>query len=122
VSAIEGGQPLEEVAEARGLSAIEMPGLPRGAPMPDARVAEAMFAVPAPGEGAVTAGHAALADGGVAVFVVRSVTPGNVAQATPEEREQLRAQLSQVAGFGDGQAYVSALRQRMRVTVAEDRL
>lgn len=122
VAAIEGGQAIEEVAEARGLAPVEMPGLPRGAPIPDAAVAEAMFAAPAPADGAVTAGQAGLADGGVAVFVVRSVTPGNVAEASPEEREQLRAQLAQVAGFGDGQAYVTALRQRMRVTVAEDRL
>jgi hypothetical protein len=34
----------------------------------------------------------------------------------------LRAQLAQIAGFSDGDVYVSALRQRMRVTVAEDRL
>lgn len=122
VAAIEGGQALDAVAEGRGLAAVEMPGLPRGAPIPDAAVAEAMFAAPAPAEGAVSAGQAVLADGGVAVFVVRAATPGNVAEASPEEREQLRAQLTQIAGFGDGEAYVSALRQRMRVTVAEDRL
>jgi peptidyl-prolyl cis-trans isomerase D len=121
-AAIEGGQTLEAVAEARGLAAVELPGLPRGAPIPDASVADAMFAAPAPGEGEVSTGQAALADGGVAVFVVRSVTPGNVAEASPDEREQLRAQLARIAGFGDGEAYVSALRQRMRVTVAEDRL
>jgi peptidyl-prolyl cis-trans isomerase D len=122
VAAVEGGQALDAVAQARGLAAVEMPGLPRGAPIPDPAVAAAMFAAPAPEQGAVSAGKAELADGGVAVFVVRSVTPGDVAEAAPEEREQLRAQLVQVVGFGDGEAYVSALRERMRVTVAEDRL
>lgn len=122
VAAIEAGQAIEAVAGSRGLAPVEMPGLPRGAPIPDATVAAAMFAAPAPAEGAVTAGQAPLADGGVAVFVVRAVVPGNVAEASPEEREQMRAQLAQLAGFADGQAYVTALRQRMRVTVAEDRL
>src|SRR5690606_21178051 len=39
LAAIEGGQGLDAVAEARGMAAVEMPGLPRGAPLPDAAVA-----------------------------------------------------------------------------------
>jgi len=90
--------------------------------MPDAAVAEAMFRTPSPAAGKASAGKAALADGRVVVFAVSKVIPGNPAEATAEQKLGLQQQLAQMAGGVDVDGLVSALRKRIRITVAEDRL
>jgi peptidyl-prolyl cis-trans isomerase D len=119
---VRGGQTLSEAASARGLTAVALPQVPRGAPVPDPQVNEAMFAVPPPAAGKGSPGKARMGDGRMAVFVVTQVTPGNAATATPEQRVQLQQQLAQVGGTEDAQALVRALRKRLKITVAEDRL
>ena len=122
VAELQGGKPLKELAAAQNLAVSDVPGLPRGAPAPDAAAADAMFQVPPPAPGKVSPGKAVLADGRVVVFAVSKVTPGNPAEATAEQKGTLQQQLAQMAGDDDVESLVSALRKRMKVTVVEDRL
>ena len=63
-----------------------------------------------------------LADGSIVAFQVTRVIPGDLAEVTDEQRTMLRQQLARAAGNEDVTALVKALRKRMQVTVAEDRL
>ena len=119
---LRGGQTLAQAASARGLEAVDLPEIPRGAPVPDPLVNQALFNAPAPAAGKGSPGTARMVDGRMAVFVVNTVTPGDAAKATPEQRVQLQQQLAQVGGVEDAQALVRALRKRLQITVAEDRL
>ena len=121
VAEVERAGGLAAVAEARGLALMTEPSLPRGMPVPDPESAEAIFAVAAPAEGAVTAGHV-VRDGAAVVFAVRGVTPGEVPPEGSPEREMLATQLARLAGNDEAEAYVEAVRARMEVEVAEDRL
>ena len=99
-----------------------MANLPRGAPMPHAAASEAYFSVPAPAAGKASPGKVTLPDGSIVVFTVSKVTPGNLAEVTPQERAMLQQQLAQASGSDDARAYVGALRRQMQVKVAEERL
>ncbi|HET8818580.1 MAG TPA: SurA N-terminal domain-containing protein [Xanthomonadaceae bacterium] len=121
VSSLDAPGELEAMATERGLALEEQAGLRRGMPLPGPEAVQAMFTVPAPAEGAVSAGHV-VRDGDAVVFVVRSVTPGEVPPADSPERAMLASQLAQLVGNDEAQAYVDALRKRMRVEVAESRL
>ncbi|GAB3732545.1 peptidyl-prolyl cis-trans isomerase [Luteimonas pelagia] len=121
LEAVRAGGSLAEAA-GEGIEVAEVPGVPRGAPVPDAATSEAMFALAPPAAGEVAAGSLARDDGSVVVFVVRGVTPGDPAAATPEQREGLRAQLAEIHGMADAQAFTDALRKRMSVSIAEERL
>jgi peptidyl-prolyl cis-trans isomerase D len=122
VAAVRGGKPLAEVAAARQLAATDMPGLPRGMPMPSAEANEAMFAAPHPAGDKPSVGKVALPDGRIVVYAVSKVVPGDPKQATKEQRTSLAAQLAGVAGNGDVEGVIQALRARARIEVAEDRL
>lgn len=122
IERVQDGQSLADAAQARGLEVVTLPELARGQPVPDPAANEAIFAVPPPAPGKVSLGKVRLADGRMAVFAVEKVTPGDPAKATPEQRTQLQQQLSRLAGVEDAQALVDALRKRVTITVAEDRL
>ncbi len=122
IAEVRAGRNLKELAAARNLAASDMPGLPRGTPVPDAAVAEAMFKVPAPVPGKVSPGKALMADGRVVVFAVSKITPGNPSEATAQQKTSMQQQLAQMAGGDDVESLVRTLRKRMKVTVAEDRL
>ena len=123
VVAVAQGRTLAEVASQRGLPApSDTAGLPRGAPVPDPKANETIFAAPAPAAGKVSPGKAVLADGRIVVFAVSKVTPGNPAEATPEQQQAMRQQIAQFSGEADAAALVAALRRQLRITVAEDRL
>src|SRR5690606_26960651 len=98
---IRAGKSFAEVAEAHQLAVTEMPGMPRGMPLPDAEANKAMFAVAVPGEGKPGLGKLALADGRIAVFQVTKVIPGDLAEVTPEQRTTFREQLGRSAGNAD---------------------
>lgn len=120
---VKGGETLEAIALSKQLPPPQtIPGLPRGAPVPDAAVAEAIFAVPAPAAGKVAAGHASMPDGRIVLFAINKVTPGDVAAMPAQQREQLQQQIAQIGGGDDVQALVSALRKRVKVTVVEQNL
>lgn len=117
------GETLDAVAASRSLPAPQQfPGIPRGAPIIDPSVSEAVFAVPAPAAGKTAPGKTVLANGQVVLFAVAKVTPGNVAEVSPEQRAMLQQQLEQVGGMSDVQALVQALRKRMKVEVVEANL
>ncbi len=119
---VRAGKPLQDLATARGLTAANIPGVPRGAPVPDIDVADAMFRAPVPAQGKFSAGKARMADGRFVVFVVSKVTPGDPAQATPEQRIQMRQQIAEAAGYGEAMSIVKELRRKTKISVAEDRL
>ena len=119
---VNAGKPLQDLATARGLTAANIPGVPRGAPVPDIGVADAMFRAPVPAAGKLSAGKARMADGRFVVFIVSKVTPGDPTQATPEQRIQMRQQIAEAAGYGEATSMVKELRKKMKITVAEDRL
>ena len=122
VAAVRGGKVLKEVAEARGVEAAEIGELPRGLPVPSPQAAEAIFAAPAPEAGKKSVGRVVLDDGRIVIYAVRKVIPGDAGEATAEQRDTLREQLGLVHGNQDVQALIQALRGKMRVTVAEERL
>lgn len=122
VSELEAGATLQSLAEARGLAIVEVPNLPRGAPVPDAASADAVFALAPPAEGKVAAAQTMMADDSRVVFVVSKVTPGNVDEIPPQELATMEQQLIRIAGDQDASTLVEAVRQRMQVKVAEDRL
>lgn len=118
----EGGQTLEAMAVERQLSPVVVSGVRRGMPTPTAEANRAFFSVPAPAAGKVSAGHATLPDGSIAVFAVTKVTPADPAAASPQERMFVQMQLAQMLGAEDARAFVAAMRKRMQVKIAETRL
>lgn len=119
---VRAGKPFAEVAAAHQLAVTNMPQMPRGMPLPDARANKAMFAVAAPAEGKPSLGKLVLDDGRIVAFQVTKVIPGDLSEVSEEQRATFRQQLGRTAGNDDVNALVQALRKRMRITVAEDRL
>ncbi|MCW5581281.1 MAG: peptidylprolyl isomerase, partial [Luteimonas sp.] len=116
------GEGLREIAAERSLVVQDIPGLPRGAPVPDAAASSAYFSAPVPAEGKGTPGKVRLADGSVLVFNVTRVTPGNPDDASDAERDMLKQQLAVLAGREDADTLLRALRRQMKVTVVESKL
>ncbi|RDZ27907.1 peptidylprolyl isomerase [Lysobacter silvisoli] len=120
---VRGGETLEAVAASKQLPAPNaIPNLPRGAPIPDPSVSEAVFAVQPPAAGKVSPGKAVLPDGRAVLFAVSKVTPGDLSTVPPPQREQMMQQLAQFSGADDLKALVAAQRKRMKVTVIDQNL
>lgn len=122
VAAVRGGKTLLALATERGLVAQDVPGVTRGAPVPDPAAAEAYFEAAPPVGGKPSPGKVALPDGSFVVFAVNKVIPGDPKEASPQEREMLKQQLAQLNGSEDTAAMLRALRERMNITVVEARL
>ncbi|BDU17274.1 peptidyl-prolyl cis-trans isomerase [Lysobacter auxotrophicus] len=117
------GETLDAIAASKQLPPPQvLPGVPRGAPVPEASVSDAIFAVPAPVAGKQSAGHAVLSNGAIALFAVSQVTPGDLASIPAEQREMLQQQIAQVGGGDDVRALVDSLRKRVKVQVVEQNL
>ena len=97
-------------------------GVDRGASVPDPAATAAYFQAAAPAAGKVTPGKVELPDGRYVVFAVSRVVPGDPAEATAQEREQLEGQLAQVVGNEDATSLLRTLRQQTKVTVVDARL
>jgi peptidyl-prolyl cis-trans isomerase D len=120
---LRGGESLEAVAASSGLPSPQiLPGIPRGAPVIDPSVSEAVFALPAPAAGKSAFGKTLLTNGQAVLFAVTRVTPGNMAEVPPEQRTMLEQQLEQAGGASDTDALVQALRKRMKVKIVEANL
>jgi peptidyl-prolyl cis-trans isomerase D len=120
---LKAGKTLAELATAESLPAPQsVPGVPRGAPLVDAAVSEAIFSLDAPADGKSSAGKQVLADGSLVLFTVDRVVPGSAADVPAPQRQMLQQQLAQIAGAEDAQALVSALRGTMEVDVSENNL
>ena len=113
---------LQAIAGERGLDVQSIPGVPRGAPIPDAQASQAMFRAAAPDEGGRTPGKTPLADGSMLVFTVDKVIPGDPEEASEQEREMFRQQMASLMGREDADTLLKALRRSMRVSVVESRL
>ena len=122
LAAVRAGATFTDAAAAEQIAVSNAAGLSRNAPMPDHALVEAMFRAPPPAPGKVSAGKSVLPDGRVFVFAVSRVVPGNPTEAPPEEKQAIEQQLVQLLGVDDQQALVHSLRDRVKVTVAEDRL
>ncbi len=122
VAELAGGATLASLAEARSLDAQSLPGIPRGAPVPDPVANQAYFRAVAPADGATTPGRVMLPDGSAVVFTVDRVVPGDPADATEQERTLLRQQLGTLLGSEDASVLQRALRSEMKITVNEARL
>jgi len=116
------GETLQAIAAAGKLQTGELPGIPRGQPVPSPEINQAIFEAPAPVPGKVSAAKAKLENGAYAVFVVNKVNPGELAKIPEENRKQLQQQVAQVQGAGAVEAFVKSLRKIFRVTRNEDRL
>ncbi|NYZ63988.1 SurA N-terminal domain-containing protein [Luteimonas deserti] len=122
VAELKAGTTLQALAETRGLTAQSVPGVPRGAPVPDAVANRAYFRVQPPADGATAPGRVMLGDGSAVVFTVDRVIPGDPAEASEQERTMLRQQLGALLGNEDAEVLQRALRREMKITVNEARL
>lgn len=122
VERIAAGESLQEIADEEGLAVQQVPGVPRGTPIPHPAAVDAYFAADVPAEGAASAGQVELDDGSIVVFAVTAVIPGDPSEASEQEKELLRQQLTILAGNESAAAVLRALRERMKVTVIEAQL
>ena len=116
------GESLQAIATTEKLQTGEIPGLPRGAPMPSPEINAAVFEARPPVDGKVSAGKALMQNGSYAVFVVNKVTPGDLAKITPEQRTQLQQQVVQMDGNSAVESFVNTMRKKFKVTLHEDKL
>lgn len=122
VAELAGGKTLEALAGERQLQAQDVPGIPRGAPVPDAAASQAYFRAAPPTGDAPTPGKVMLADGSAVVFAVTRVEPGNPEDASEQEQTMLRQQLGSLLGSEDAEILQRSLRRDMKITVNEARM
>ncbi|MEO6519333.1 MAG: SurA N-terminal domain-containing protein [Pseudoxanthomonas sp.] len=116
------GETLQAIAAAGKLQTAEIPGIPRGQPVPSPEINQAIFEAQRPAQGKASAAKARLENGAYAVFVVNKVNEGDPAKLPEENRKQLQQQLVQVQGAGAVESFVKALRKNFKVTRNEARL
>ncbi|WP_082672605.1 peptidyl-prolyl cis-trans isomerase [Luteimonas abyssi] len=118
----EGASLADVVADRDGLSVQDVPGVPRGTPVPHPAAVDAYFRAAVPEDGAVSPGRVALDDGSVVVYAVTAVTPGDPGEASDQERQMLRQQLAALMGNEAATTLLRQLRAGMKVEVYEQRL
>ena len=116
------GETLQAIAAADKLQTGDLPGIPRGQPVPSPEINQAIFEAQRPAPGKVSAAKARMDNGAYAVFVVNKVNDGDLAKLPEDNRKQLQQQLVQVQGAGAVESFVKALRKNFKVTRNEDRL
>lgn len=119
---IKKGESLKAIADEANYQSGQIPGLPRGAPIPSRAGNEAVFALPAPADGKVSAGKTKMEDGRYVVFTVDKVTPGYPSKLPEAQRDQFRQQVAQAFAGAEVVDYVKDARKRFKVEVHEDRL
>jgi peptidyl-prolyl cis-trans isomerase D len=116
------GETLVAVATEKQWQVTPVPGLPRGAPAPDAQANAAYFAVPPPAADKPSVGKVRAADGRWIVFAVTGIGHADENEIKPEQRVGfLRAHASRT-GDEDAIATGKAERKRMKIEKALDRL
>lgn len=116
------GQSFESVVTAETLQVMDLPGVPRGAPMPTPEINEALFVAQRPLEGKPSFGKVRMEDGRYVLFAVDAVTDGDLAELPPEQQAQIKAQLQQVNSAATAQRYIDTVRKKYKVTIKEDQL
>ena len=121
---------LVKAAKAGGLPAAaataqlamgEANDIQRGSFIPSREAVDAFFNLARPADNLIPVSKTR-AGGQFIVFAVRAVRDGDIGQVTPEERDQLRQQLSRADGVQAQEAFVRAARAKYQIKVAEDRL
>ena len=117
------GETLEALATELGVVPQDSSGVSRQAGLPDAAIVrEAFRLLPLEAGKPADVGLAELGGGRFALVVATAVTPGDLSMLTPDIRSQLLAQVAQLRGEAERQAFIKALRSQFEITVAEDRL
>ena len=93
----------------------------RGSFIPSREAVDAFFNLARPADNLIPVSKTS-AGGQFIVFAVRAVRDGDIGQVTPQERDQLRQQLSRADGVQAQEAFVRAARAKYQIKVAEDRL
>ena len=77
--------------------------------------------LPRPREGApVAIGYATVAPERYALIQVDAARAGDLAEVTDEQVEMLRAQMQQVRGVADAEAYLASLREGFVIEIGAD--
>lgn len=116
------GAALESLAAEAGNEVQVASGAQRTASSPDRAILEKAFALPRPTEDKRSLGLAEVADGRYALVEVTAVQDGDPSALDEAFRNALRQQLSRMHASLEVRAYIDALRERYRVSVAEERL
>lgn len=114
------GADLETIAEQEGLEVEFTEAATRRHFVPDARIVEQVFQMPAPEEGAVALAVVESSDG-YAVVELQSVADGELGGTTPGEL-QFRRQIANAAASAEWRGFMQQLRESARVKVFEERL
>lgn len=122
VARVAKGESLKDIATAAQQPYNEMPAMQRGMPGLPPQANDAIFSALRPEAGKPSVGKIALGNGAYAVFVVTKVNEGDLSKVTPEQREGMKQQLTQLGGTVASDAYIEAVRKQFKVTVFEDRL
>jgi peptidyl-prolyl cis-trans isomerase D len=116
------GETLAQIGDSRKLPVTNVPGVPRGAPMPTPEAVEAYFVAEPPKAGKPSFGKVEVASGQFIVFAVTAVSAGNEKDVTAEERKGFVQQFSPRIGELDAKVLIEQQRKSFRINVAEDRL
>ncbi|HZG45054.1 MAG TPA: peptidyl-prolyl cis-trans isomerase [Allosphingosinicella sp.] len=116
------GETLQAIAAEQNLQVGELPGIPRGAPVPSPEINQAIFAAQRPANGKIVTGKAAMNGGGYAVFIVNKINDGKLEDIPAEQRQQLQQQIAQLGGRSAIESFIASLRKQYRITLREDRL
>ncbi|RMH94751.1 peptidylprolyl isomerase [Lysobacter pythonis] len=122
VEAVRQGGALRALAAERKLQAQAMPGMARNMPVPTPEAAQAIFRAPRPAPKAPSLGQVRLPDGAWLVFQVDAVHAGKLDDVPEAQRAAMRQQLAAANGDQAARAYVTAMRKRLRIDVAESQL
>lgn len=112
---------LPAAAAAAQLAMGEANDIQRGSLIPSREAVDAFFNLARPADNLIPVSKTS-AGGQFIVFAVRAVRDGDIGQVTPQERDQLRQQLSRADGVQAQEAFVRASRAKYQIKVAEDRL
>ncbi len=111
------GRPLEQVVTERK-AVLKAPGLiKRGAADVDARIVEALFALPRPAAGDASRTTVALPSGDVAVVVSTAVQDGDWAAALFDARNNQLSRIRESSAGAEFAAYRADLEKRMQVEI-----
>ncbi|MEO6227211.1 MAG: SurA N-terminal domain-containing protein [Thermomonas sp.] len=112
---------LAKAAGTATLAMSEMNALQRSSAIPSRAAVEAFFAAPRSRDNLIPVDKVAIG-GQYIVYAIRAVRDGDQAKVSAQERDQLRGQLTNIAGMDAQKAYVRASRAKYKVKVVESNL
>lgn len=115
------GADLEAIASRYGLEVTLTESANRQNFVPDRRVVEQVFQLPAPAEGSVEMAVVEATDG-YAMVELQSVRDGSLEQGATLSEQQYRRQIANAAASIEAEGFMRQLRNAARVEVFEDRL